>query len=252
MSLSSERLLERIRDLASLPQETEWVEFKENNEDPEEIGEYLSALANAAARLGKPQAYFVWGVKDATHDVVGTTFRPRTKRVKGQELENWLVTNLHPQIHFRIYEAGESGNHFVLFEIPAAAHTPVRFKDTEYIRVGSYKKKLREHPEIERSLWAILSRTSFEEESHPGRNVRPGHRATRLPELLPTDEAAASRQPPGYFGPDAPGSSIAEAGSDRYHITNIGAMLFARNLSDFRGLSRKALRVIILPRRKPR
>ena len=38
---------------------------------------------------------------------------------------------------------------------------------------------------------------------------------------------------------------IAEAGSDRYHITNIGAMLFARNLSDFRGLSRKALRVII-------
>jgi len=39
MSLSSERLLARIRDLAALPQETEWLEFKENNEDPEEIGE---------------------------------------------------------------------------------------------------------------------------------------------------------------------------------------------------------------------
>ena len=38
---------------------------------------------------------------------------------------------------------------------------------------------------------------------------------------------------------------IAEAGNDRYHITNIGAMLFARSLSDFRGLARKALRVII-------
>ena len=87
-----------------------------------------------------------------------------TKRVKGQELENWLVTNLHPQIHFRIYEAGESGNHFVLFEIPAAWHTPVRFKDTEYIRVGSYKKKLRDHPEIERTLWSILSRRSSSKE----------------------------------------------------------------------------------------
>ena len=131
MSLSSERLLARIRDLAALPQETEWVEFKENNEDPEEIGEYLSALANAAALLGKPQSYLVWGINDAAHDLVGTTFRPRTQKVKGQELENWLVIQLHAQIHFRIHEADESGKHFVLFEIPAAAHTPVRFKDTE-------------------------------------------------------------------------------------------------------------------------
>ena len=59
-----------------LPRETEWVEFKENNEDPEQIGEYLSALANAAAVLGKPQSYLVWGVNDATHDLAGTTFRP--------------------------------------------------------------------------------------------------------------------------------------------------------------------------------
>ena len=163
MSLGSDRLLARIRELAALARETEWVEFKENNEDPEDIGEYLSALANAAALLGKPQSYLVWGVNDAAHDLVGTTFRPRTQKVRGQELENWLLIHLYPQVHFRIHEADESGKHFVLFEIPAAAHTPVRFKDAEYIRVGSYKKKLRDHPEIERSLWSILSRTSFEE-----------------------------------------------------------------------------------------
>jgi ATP-dependent DNA helicase RecG len=246
MSLSSERLMERIRDLASLPRETEWVEFKENNEDPEEIGEYLSALANAAALQGKPQSYLVWGVNDVTHALVGTSFRPRAKRVKGQELENWLVTSLHPQIHFRVYEAGESGNHFVLFEIPAAAHTPVRFRDTEYIRVGSYKKKLREHPEMERSLWSILSRTSFEE-------------GIALPDAT-SDQVIELLDYPNYFQlmkqplPDnrpailerlLSEALISEAGSDRYHITNIGAMLFARNLSDFRGLSRKALRVII-------
>jgi len=67
MSHGSEcqRLLAHIRELATLPQETEWVEFKENNEDPEVIGEYLSALANAAALQGKSHAYLVWGVMGA-------------------------------------------------------------------------------------------------------------------------------------------------------------------------------------------
>ena len=246
MSLSSERLLARIRDLAALPQETEWVEFKENNEDPEEIGEYLSALANAAALLGKPQSYLIWGVNDATHDLVGTTFRPRTRKVKGQELENWLIIHLHPQIHFRIHEADETGKHFVLFEIPAAAHTPVRFKDTEYIRVGSYKKKLRDHAEIERSLWSILSRTSFE-----GGIALPDATSDQVFDLLDY---------PNYFRlmnqplPDnraailerlVKEALIEEAGDHRYHIRNIGAILFAKKLADFPRLGRKAVRIII-------
>ena len=38
----------------------------------------------------------------------------------------------------------------VLLEIPRAATNPIRFRGQEFIRVGSYKKNLREHPEIER------------------------------------------------------------------------------------------------------
>lgn len=30
-----------VRELCKLPTETTWVEFKENNSDPAEIGEYL-------------------------------------------------------------------------------------------------------------------------------------------------------------------------------------------------------------------
>ena len=246
MSLGSDRLLARIRELAALARETEWVEFKENNEDPEDIGEYLSALANAAALLGKPQSYLVWGVNDSAHDLVGTTFRPRTQKVRGQELENWLLIHLYPQVHFRIHEADEGGKHFVLFEIPAAAHTPVRFKDAEYIRVGSYKKKLRDHPEIERSLWSILSRTSFED-------------GIALPDAT-SDQVFALLDYPNYFRlmnqplPDnraailerlAKEALIEAAGGDRYHIRNIGAILFASDLGAFRGLARKALRIII-------
>lgn len=60
-------LLGLVRDLCRLPQETEYVEFKVNNRNPEAIGEYISALANTAALLDKPHAYILWGVEDSTH-----------------------------------------------------------------------------------------------------------------------------------------------------------------------------------------
>ena len=244
--MAAEALLATIRRLAALPQETECVEFKENNADPEEIGEYLSALANAAALHRQPLSYLIWGVNDATHDLVGTTFRPRTQKVQGQELENWLLIHLHPQIHFRIREADDGGRHFVLFEIPPAAHTPVRFRDTEYIRVGTYKKKLRDHPEMERTLWGILSATSFEERialaaatSDQVLSLLDYPNYFRLmKQPLPANRTAILQRL-------AAETLIEEAGDARYHITNIGAILFAANLTEFKGLARKALRIIV-------
>lgn len=93
-----------LRELRQLPKETEWVEFKCNNANPEEIGEYVSALANSAALWGKANAYVVWGVDDVTHDVVGTTFRLALAKKGNEELENWLVRLLSPRIHFRFVE----------------------------------------------------------------------------------------------------------------------------------------------------
>lgn len=85
-----------LRLLLSLPHKTEWVEFKHNNADPEEIGEYLSALANAAALHEKERAYIVWGIADGTRQVEGTSFRPRQRKMGNEELENWLLRGLTP------------------------------------------------------------------------------------------------------------------------------------------------------------
>lgn len=63
-------------ELRALPRETGWLEFKHNNAEPQEIGEYISALANTAALEGKAHAYLLWGVDDATHQAIGTTFDP--------------------------------------------------------------------------------------------------------------------------------------------------------------------------------
>jgi len=61
-----ENLLNVLKDLMSLPTETEWVEFKEagTNFDFEQIGRYVSALSNEANLNDKPEGWLVFGVTD--------------------------------------------------------------------------------------------------------------------------------------------------------------------------------------------
>lgn len=87
-----------LRELRALPQETEWVEFKQSNDDAPLIGEYISALANAAALLGKQYGYLLWGIDDASHAVIGTAFKPSATRYKQQELESWLLQKTAPNV----------------------------------------------------------------------------------------------------------------------------------------------------------
>ncbi len=86
-----EYLVGLVRELCKLTRETEWVEFKVDRHQPEEIGEYISALANSAALAGKSFAHVVWGVGDNDHTVVGTRFKPGAEKVGNEELESWLL-----------------------------------------------------------------------------------------------------------------------------------------------------------------
>lgn len=61
---------EIINELLQFSKEKEWSEFKENWFQPVTLGEYVSALSNAAALVGKEYGYFVWGINDETHEIV--------------------------------------------------------------------------------------------------------------------------------------------------------------------------------------
>lgn len=228
-----------------MPRETEWVEFKREATSPEQIGEYISALANSAALSGKTCAYVIWGIDDASHDIVGTKFSPHLTKVGNEELENWLLRLLEPKINFEFKSTVVNEQNIVLLEIGRAFRHPVRFEGQEFIRIGSYKKKLKDFPEKERELWRVFDQTPFED--------------MIAAEDLPSEEVLRVLDYGEYFelfGLPVPavGSLILEhlekdqivvrTDSGRWSVTNLGALLFAKRLSDFRALGRKATRVI--------
>ncbi|HKI38306.1 MAG TPA: RNA-binding domain-containing protein [Gemmataceae bacterium] len=231
--------------MLALPHETEWVEWKHNNANPELIGECLSPLANSAALHRREMAYMIWGIEDAAKNVVGTTFKPRAARKGNEELENWLMRSLHPQVNFQIHEWPHQGRPLALFEIPRATHAPVRFGSEEFIRVGSLKNKLKDYPAKEAELWASCSKQPFERgiarADLPGDEVLAHLDFASCFDLLniplPTDQK-------GILSRLAEEKLIVPRPGSRFDVTNLGAILFAKNLNPFDRLSRKALRVI--------
>jgi predicted HTH transcriptional regulator len=89
--------------LINLPTENEWLEFKENNYAPEEIGKRISALSNGACLKDKRFGYLIFGIEDSNHEIKGTKFKPKQEKVGGEDLEHWLIKMLSPKIDFRIY-----------------------------------------------------------------------------------------------------------------------------------------------------
>ena len=145
-------LLDRLR---AEPRETEWLEFKTNQHEPQLIGEYLSALSNSAGLLGKPRAYLVYGIADGTHAVAGTAFDPAAEKgIGNQLLPIFLSQGLQPNVGYEFYPFTYHGKRIVLFEINPAFGRPVKFKGVAYIRDGTSKTQLSNHPEKERQIWS--------------------------------------------------------------------------------------------------
>ena len=93
--MNQQDLIALVDRLRRLPRETEWLEFKHNNADPQEIGDYLSALANEAALLNQTRGYLIFGIADTSHAVVGSRFDPYTTKAKGnQDLLPWLAAQI--------------------------------------------------------------------------------------------------------------------------------------------------------------
>ena len=128
-------ILSIVNELCSYPAEREWFEFKHNWFEPEQLGQYISALSNSAAIEGRSKAYLVWGIDDKTHDIVGTDFDPDIN-VKNEPLKHFLARGLSPDVNFIFEEITVDGKRIVLLTISSAKTVPVSFAGERFIRIG--------------------------------------------------------------------------------------------------------------------
>lgn len=225
--------------------ETPWIEFKTNNCNAQMIGEYISALSNTAALFNNEHAFMIWGVDDLTHEIVGTNFDPQNEKNGNQGLDLWISTQLSPQIQFYFHKTDINGKNVVLLEIARASSTPVQFKSIEYIRIDSYKKKLKDYPDTERELWSIFSKKPFE--SLIAMENVSVDMALRLLDYAAYFDMLSLDVPSeksGFIEALLEDGMLSKNETGNYNITNLGAILFAKRLSDFPSLERKAIRVI--------
>lgn len=234
-----------VRELINQSSETEWLEYKANNKNPQTIGEYISALANSAALCQKPSAYMLWGIDDSSHTIIGSDFAPQKAKKGNEILENWLLRLLEPKIDFRFYECSFDSKDVVLLEIAAADKRPVAFGGVEYIRVGSTKKTLKDAAHKEAELWRVFDRTPFEKQIAAqglgADEVLGMLEYTKYFELLALPLPSNKTEIIEYLCQD---ELIAKKDDGRFDITNLGAILFARDLRRFTHLARKEIRVI--------
>ncbi|MBP5620680.1 MAG: ATP-binding protein, partial [Thermoguttaceae bacterium] len=250
---SSDHYQELTRSLAALPTETEWVEFKVNNFEPDPIAKYISGLSNMAALCDRPYAYLVWGIRDDDHKIVGTSFEYRKTKRGSIELELWLTQQINPKIDFKFHETtceNEEGEkvRVTILEVPRAENAPTKYGNVGYIRVGSNLKPLTDFKDKEAELWRKFDRTPAEK---------------RVAYTKANDEVvAALLDYPGYYrklGLPIPANRekvlqdlkdekfIIKNDSGTWDVTNYGALMIATDLTKFDDLSKRCVRVIRYP-----
>ena len=240
-----ENLDKLVNELRKLPNELQWVEFKHNNYKPEMIGKDISALANSATLCEKQRAYMIWGVNDTTHEIVWTEFNLQSLKKGNQELENWLRSLLSSNADFEFHTIQMDNKQVGVLIIYRATTQTVMFEKVDYIRVGSYTKKLTDYPSLRVQLWDRLRESKFEDRL--AKQDLELSDALRLLDYVSYFDGIGIPQPTEtseishYLQEE---SIIKKQDNGLYSITNLGAILFGRKILEFRTVSRKALRVV--------
>lgn len=240
------RDLALVEDLRGYSSEQSWFEFKKDNIDPEKIGQYCSALSNEARLCGRDFGYLLWGIEDESHAVIGARFDPAGQKVRNQGLEMWLAQMLTPSIAFGFRVIDHPDGRLVLLEIPAATTTPVAFNKQAFIRIGSATPKLADYPDRQAQLIEAIRPYAWE--SGIAKRFATGDEVLKLldyPSYFDLTRQPLPENRTGIFERLQADLLIREDVGGHWNITNLGAILFARDLSGFSpALARKAVRFV--------
>lgn len=150
-----DKYIDLIENFLRFEDEYEWLDFKENWFSKDEIGEYISAVANGACLSGKEYGYVIWGVKDYPKIVTGTTIN-FDKDIDNEPYKHYLARNLKPSLPFEVIERDYLDKRIVILKVPASKSVQTKYKDISYFRLGSSKEKVNKYPEWDQKLNSTL------------------------------------------------------------------------------------------------
>jgi len=137
LKYTEEELIGMLKNFFALPNETEWLEFKEAklNYHFNKIGKYFSALSNEAHLKGKDFGWLIFGVNNA-HHIVGSEFRKNRSdldKLKHEISEHTTNYISFIEIHELIFDKGR----VIIFQIPPAIPgSPTAWKGQFFGREG--------------------------------------------------------------------------------------------------------------------
>lgn len=234
-----------INNFCKLGSEQEHVEFKENINNEEIIAKTIVAIINSMTRQNIPRGYFIWGINDKTHEIVGTDFNPSSKKIGNEELELWLSKYIQPTPSLCFRKLEVDGKKVIVLVIHSNPLELVKFKNVAYIRIGANTRKLDEFPNIEKEVWKNIVERDYESIT-----AKACLSKTEVISLLDFDTLYEMRKNNAPVERDALFDEAVRCGmvKDNYDttfdITNFGALLYAKDINDFPSLKSKAIRII--------
>jgi ATP-dependent DNA helicase RecG len=195
--------------------------------------------------MRKDRAFIVWGIKNVTHEKIGTTFVIGGAKKGGENLSNWLSRMIEPNLMMEFLDIREGDKRFSILVVEPSYDRPVKFAGVAYIRIGENIKPLDKFKEHERALWLATGHHKFES-------------AIAIPNLSVADIITLLDVDFLYklLHIDRPDNIdeiiralisrdlIKDNMEGRFDITNLGAILFAREIDKFPQLVGKTVRVV--------
>lgn len=137
------------------------------------------------------------------------------------------------------------GKTFSIIKVEPTYSRPVQFMSNAYIRIGENIKKLHEFPEHERAIWIATGHRNFESAL-----ALTNQSAEQIFQLLDIDAFYKLSQEEKPQNNDevlrrlSSGDFLMDDMEGGHHITNLGAILFARDITKFPTIASKSVRVI--------
>jgi len=224
--------------------ETVLIELKENNIAPDEIGQSISAIANACILEKSENGYIIFGIEDSTLEEKGVNFDPFNIKASGnQDMEMYLRQMLVAG-DFRFIPVKKDSKDFLLIEVSKSLGSPTNYKNIAYVRIGKNTSPLKNYPDLEKKIWSSFQSGYFwkkpaktdlsQADALSLLDFDAYYQMMKLPLPSETKDILSRFEQEGFVVKQ----------QNQWYITNLGGLLFARDLKSFENLRYKSPRVI--------